>query len=54
MVSRYSGLRRVLRSRWGIGVLTFLAVSAVLLIFGHRSHYTESNHALGACCWPVS
>jgi hypothetical protein len=47
MVRRYSDLRRVFRSRWGIGVLTFLAVGAVLLIFGHRAHYPESNLALG-------
>ena len=47
MVSRYSGLRRVLRSRWGIGVLVFLGVGTVLLIFDHRAHIAGNNLVLG-------
>lgn len=46
MPGRYSGLRSFLRSRWGIGVLTFLAVGAVLLIFDHRAHIAGNNLVL--------
>ncbi len=43
----YSDLRRLLRSRWGIGALAFLGVGAVLLIFDHRTHVAGNNHVLG-------
>jgi hypothetical protein len=47
MVRQYSDLRRFLRSRWGIGVLVFLGVGAVLLIFDHRAHIAGNNLVLG-------
>jgi hypothetical protein len=47
MVRRNSGLRTVLRSRWGIGVFTFLAVGAVLLIFDHRENIAGNSLVLG-------
>jgi hypothetical protein len=34
---KYSDLRRLLCSRWGIGVLAFLGAGAVLLIFDQRA-----------------
>ena len=47
MTGRYSDLRRVLRSRWGIGVVAFLCVVTVVLIFGHRTHVAGNNLVLG-------
>ncbi len=47
MVGQSSDLRRFLRSRWGIGVLAFLGVGAVLMIFDHRAHIAGNNLVLG-------
>ena len=47
MMKRYSDLRRVLRSRWGIGVLMFMAVGAALLIYDDRAHLATNNRILG-------
>jgi hypothetical protein len=35
--------RPFLRTRWGIGFLTFLAVAAVLLVFDHWTHIAGSS-----------
>ena len=43
----YSDLRRLLRSRWGIGALVFLGAGAVLLILDQRAHVAGNNHVLG-------
>ncbi len=47
MAGRYSDLRRVLRSRWGIGVVAFLCVVTVVLVVGHRTHVAGNNLVLG-------
>ena len=47
MSKQSSELRSFLRSRWGIGVLVFLGIGAVLLIFDHRAHIAGNNFLLG-------
>ena len=48
MSNQYTDLRSFLRSRWGIGVLVFLGVGAVLLVFDHRAHIAGNNLLLGS------
>ncbi len=47
MVNRRSELRGFLRSRWGTGVLTFLGIALVLLVFDHRAHIAGNDLLLG-------
>lgn len=47
MDGKNNDLRGFFRSRWGIGVLVFLGVAAVLLIFDHRAHIGGNNLLLG-------
>jgi hypothetical protein len=46
-MNRFSGLRALLQSRWGPGVLAVFVAAAVLLVFDHWPHIVESNLALG-------
>jgi hypothetical protein len=42
-MNQNSELRAFLRSRWGVGAMAFLGVTALLLLFEHWTHIAGSN-----------